>query len=121
MPDLRQPGVAENLAGESCGSLVSAGTVVETAGRTMRSLPTQVFFVEATAEGGTAGASRGRRWRGEILILVRHRSHLRLAPHALPQAPYQLWPAPCNEQRTRGEQPRRIAIGWLQLIGLGER
>jgi hypothetical protein len=68
MRDLRQPGAAENLAGESCGSVVKAGTVVETAGRAMRSLPTQVFFVEATVEGGTAGASRGRRWRGEILM-----------------------------------------------------
>lgn len=68
MRDLRQPGAAENLAGESCGSVVSAGTVVETAGRAMRSLPTQVFFVEATVEGGTAGASRAGRWPGEILI-----------------------------------------------------
>jgi hypothetical protein len=34
----------------------------------MRSLPAQVFFVEATGEGGTAGASRGGGWRGEILI-----------------------------------------------------
>jgi hypothetical protein len=67
MRDLRQPGAAENLAGESSG-VVNAGTVVETAGRTLRSLPTQVFFVEATVEGGTASASRGGRWRGEILI-----------------------------------------------------
>ena len=68
MRDLRQPGASEDLAGESCGSVVNAGTVVETAGRAMRSLPAQVFFVEATVEGGTAGAGRGRRWRGEILI-----------------------------------------------------
>ena len=68
MRDLRQPGAAENLAGESSGRVISAGTVVETAGRAMRTLPIQVFFVEATVESGTAGASRGGRWRGEILI-----------------------------------------------------
>jgi len=68
MRDLRQPGAAENLAGESCGTVVSAGTMAETAGRAMRSLPTQVFFLEATVEGGTAAASRGGRGRGEILI-----------------------------------------------------
>ena len=61
MRDLRQPGAAANLAGESCGRVVSAGTLVETAGRKMRSLPTQVYFLEATVEGRTAGASRGAR------------------------------------------------------------
>jgi len=36
---LRQPGAAANLAGESCGNDVSAGTVVETAGHALRAMP----------------------------------------------------------------------------------